>query len=216
VAFPQSLHYRAVLFDLLSALLDSWTLWNSIAGSEAAGRRWRAAYLELTYGCGRYEPYESIVARAARESGLPVGCAERLAARWDELEPWSGADALLAALAATHKLGVVTNCSEALGRAAARRLQTPFDVIVTAESAGYYKPHPAPYQRALAELGLPPQRVLFVAGSGFDLIGTSRVGLDTYWHNRVGLKPPAEAPIPLTHSSTLDGVLRLAMRKIEA
>jgi 2-haloacid dehalogenase len=211
-----AMRYRAVLFDLLTALLDSWTLWNSVAGSEAAGRRWRAAYLELTYGCGRYEPYESLVAEAARQTRLPEDAAERLAARWDELTPWSGAEALLAQLALTHKLGVVTNCSDALGRAAARRLATPFDVIVTAESAGYYKPHPVPYERALAALELPASRVLFVAGSGFDLIGTSRVGLDTYWHNRVGLKPPAEAPAPLVQSPTLDGVLALAMKPHES
>jgi 2-haloacid dehalogenase len=27
--------YDAVLFDLLTALLDSWTLWNNVAGSDA-------------------------------------------------------------------------------------------------------------------------------------------------------------------------------------
>jgi 2-haloacid dehalogenase len=55
---------------------------------------------------------------------------------------------------------------------------------VTSERAGFYKPHPAPYRLALAELGLPPERVLFVCGSGFDLFGTAAVGLDTLWHNR--------------------------------
>ena len=39
---------RAVLFDLLTALLDSWTVWNSVAGSEAAGGMWRAEYLLVT------------------------------------------------------------------------------------------------------------------------------------------------------------------------
>jgi len=39
---------RAVPFDLLTALLDSWTVWNAAAGSEAAGRAWRAEYLRLT------------------------------------------------------------------------------------------------------------------------------------------------------------------------
>ena len=43
---------RAVLFDLLTALLDSWSVWNAAAGSEASGRAWRAEYLRLTYGCG--------------------------------------------------------------------------------------------------------------------------------------------------------------------
>src|SRR6516165_11173207 len=42
---------RAVLFDLLTALLDSWTVWNATAGSERAGRAWRAEYLRRTYGC---------------------------------------------------------------------------------------------------------------------------------------------------------------------
>jgi hypothetical protein len=36
--------YDAVLFDLLTALPDSWPPWNAVAGGEDAGRRWRAAY----------------------------------------------------------------------------------------------------------------------------------------------------------------------------
>ena len=47
---------RAVLFDLLTALLDSWTVWNAAAGAEDKGRAWRAEYLRLTYGCGAYVP----------------------------------------------------------------------------------------------------------------------------------------------------------------
>lgn len=85
----------------------------------------------------------------------------------------------------------------------------PFDVVVTSERAGFYKPDPAPYQLALSELELDANEVLFVAGSGFDLIGTSRVGLDTYWHNRVGLARPAAAPPPLRESRSLDDLLRL-------
>ena len=34
--------------------------------------------------------------------------------------------------------------------------------------------------------------------------GTSRVGMDTYWHNRVGLKRPEGAPPPLRESRTLE------------
>ena len=51
------MQYRAVIFDLLTALLDSWTLWNAVAGNEATGLRWRREYLRLTYGAGRYRPY---------------------------------------------------------------------------------------------------------------------------------------------------------------
>lgn len=200
--------YKAVLFDLLTGLLDSWSVWNRVAGGEEPGRRWRAAYLELTYGCGAYRPYETLVAEAAQKVGLP-DLQPELEKQWDSLAPWPGVE-ILEGL--KTRLGVVTNCSERLGRAAAARVGVDFDVIVTSERAGFYKPHPAPYQLALKELALEPKEVLFVAGSGFDLIGTSRVGLDTYWHNRVGLKRPEGAPLPLRESRTLDGLPLLLRR----
>jgi FMN phosphatase YigB (HAD superfamily) len=105
---------------------------------------------------------------------------------------------------------VVTNCSQRLGLQAAAKVDARFEVIVTAERAGYYKPDPHPYQLALDELGLPANRVLFVAGSGYDLFGTSKVGLDTFWHNRVGLALPPGAPRPLQESPEITGVLALA------
>lgn len=194
---------RAVLFDLLTALLDSWTLWDRVAGSRDAGRRWRVAYLELTYGCGAYRPYEALVRDAAQASGLSAAHAEALVTQWDSLAPWDDAAAFVAALEGRCKLGVVTNCSQALGERAARRVGARFDVVVTAERAGYYKPHAAPYRMALAELGLPAQEVLFVAGSGFDLVGTAAVGLQTLWHNRAGIARPPQAPAPLAERRTL-------------
>jgi 2-haloalkanoic acid dehalogenase type II len=195
--------YNAILFDLLTALLDSWSIWNRVAGGEDAGRAWRAEYLRLTYGCGAYRPYEDLVAEAALASGLSASHAARLDASWDELQPWDDASALLRDLAPAYRLGVVTNCSERLGRRAAARLQAPFECIVTAERAGNYKPDPAPYRLALRELELPAARVLFVAGSGFDLFGTARIGLATLWHNRVGLALPEGAPAPVMQARTL-------------
>ena len=195
------MRYDAVLFDLLTALLDSWTLWDDVAGARDAGRAWRAAYLKLTYGCGAYRSYEALVREAAEETGLGAAKAELLAARWDELQPWDDAREFLSRI--DVPVGVVTNCSEALGRRAALRVGVPFRVVVTSERAGFYKPDPHPYRLALAELGLPPQRVLFVAGSAFDLLGTAAVGLDTLWHNRAGLPRPERAPAPLAERRTL-------------
>ena len=37
---PQS-EFSAVIFDLLGALLNSWKLWNEVAGSDESGLRWR-------------------------------------------------------------------------------------------------------------------------------------------------------------------------------
>lgn len=198
---------KAVLFDLLTALLDSWTLWNDVAGSAERGRAWRAEYLRLTYGCGTYVPYEQLVREAAISTGLSAGAADALEARWLELPPWSGAQAALDALAGRTKLGVVTNCSIRLGRQAAERLRTRWDCVVTAEEAGCYKPDPHPYRQALAALGVAPGEAAFVAGSGYDLFGTSAVGLRTYWHNRVGLARPEGAPPAALERPTLDDLL---------
>src|SRR3954465_9525490 len=127
---------RAVLFDLLTALLDSWTAWNAAAGSEARGRAWRAEYLRLTYGCGAYRPYELLVGEAAAATGLDEDAGARLEQAWDALLPWPDAQTALDGLAGKVKLGVVTNCSDALGRRAAARLNVRWDAIVTAEEAG--------------------------------------------------------------------------------
>ncbi|WP_395708628.1 hypothetical protein [Reyranella sp.] len=39
------MRYDAVVFDLLTVLLDSWSLWNDVAGSAEAGLAWRRRYL---------------------------------------------------------------------------------------------------------------------------------------------------------------------------
>jgi 2-haloacid dehalogenase len=199
--------YDAILCDLLTALLDSWTLWDAIAGSEPAGRAWRAAYLRLTYGAGAYRPYETLVADAARATGLSPAAADELAGRYGELQPWPGVLAELARLAdAGIPLAVATNCSEPLGRVAAAQVGVPFAVLVTAERAGFYKPDPHPYRLALAELGIAPDRCLFLAGSAYDLVGASRVGLPIWWHNRIGMEKPAEAPPPLRQTRDIAGL----------
>ena len=71
--------FDVVLFDLLTALLDSWTLWNIVAASPEDGRKWRAAYLRRTYETGAYRPYETLVAEAAVEVGLSPARAAQLA-----------------------------------------------------------------------------------------------------------------------------------------
>ena len=194
---------KAVLFDLLTALLDSGTLWDAVAGNRHDGRRWRAAYLKNTYAEGRYRPYETLVREAAVAVGLPPGLADQLAARYGELQPWPEVADILGPLQGRVPLAIITNCSEGFGRIAAARTGIAFDAIVTAERAGFYKPHPAPYRLALAELGAAPQEALFVAGSAYDLSGAAAVGLPMYWHDRIGMATPPDAPTPRWHHASL-------------
>jgi len=185
------LKYDAVIFDLLTALIDSWTLWNAVAGSSEAGMKWRRRYLEITYGCGAYRPYETLVREAARDVGLPERLGDTLEERWDELSPWPEARGVLDRIPVP--LAVATNCSIRLGQRAARRVGVLFSLVETAESVGFYKPRPEVYRAVLQKLGTAPERTLFVAGSASDVPGARGVGMPVYWHNRVGLPPRDDA-----------------------
>ena len=207
LARPQR-RFDAVLFDLLTALLDSSTLWNNVAGTAEAGRRWRAAYLRRTYEAGAYRAYEGLVAEAAVAVGLSPALATELAARYGELKPWPEVRDILGALRRQGlALGIVTNCSDELAASATARTGVEYDVIVTAERAGFYKPNPRTYQMALDELKLAPRRCLFVAGSAYDLFGTSKVGLAAYWHDRIGMSLPPDGPEPMAHHRSLHPLL---------
>ncbi|HEX4616065.1 MAG TPA: HAD-IA family hydrolase [Stellaceae bacterium] len=204
--------FDAVLFDLLTALLDSWALWNLVAASPEDGRNWRAAYLRRTYETGAYRTYETLVAEAAADVGLSPTLATRLAARYAELKPWPEVHEVLGALRREGMtLGVVTNCSEGLAAAAVACTGINFDVTVTAERAGFYKPDARPYQMALDELGVVPSRCLFVAGSAYDLLGTSKVGLPTYWHDRIGMTATTCTPEPTERHRSLYPLLGLVL-----
>jgi len=184
---------RAVCFDLLSALLDSWSVWDGVAGSLGRadlGRSWRGRYLEITSTVGEYRPYLALVAQAATEVGLPDEVASGLERAWDQLRPWPDVVPALGVLEVPT--AVVTNCSIALGRRAAACVGVSFDVVVTAEEAGAYKPDPAPYRLACERLGLAPYEVAFVAGSPFDARGALTFGFQVIWVNRLGAPVPAE------------------------
>ena len=185
---------RAVCFDLLSALLDSWSVWDGVAaelGARDLGRSWRRRYLTLTSTAAAYRPYLSVVDEAARDVGLPAAAATLLERRWCELQPWPDVRPALSALSVPAV--VVTNCSQALGEAAAARVGVPFSALITAEVAGAYKPHPAPYRLACERLGVAPAEVAYVAGSPFDARGALGFGFTVTWVNRLRDPPTPDA-----------------------
>ena len=181
--------YAAVGFDLLTALLDTWSLWSDVAGDRDLGMRWHGASQALLRG-KRYRPFEDIVRESASEVGIDAKRVTQLLRRWGEFEPWPDVPPVLERLDPTRRF-IVTNCSRKLGRLAAFRAGR-FELVVTAEEAGAYKPDPLPYRMALDRLGLDPAEVLFVAGSAHDVGGAARVGMDVYWANRGGAPAPTD------------------------
>ena len=197
----QAAPYDAVLFDLFSGLLDAQPAYEEVAGSASLGSRWWSEHSRICYSAGDYRPHDEIVAEAAERIGLAPDRAPALVARLGELRPWPEAPAVLTQLRATVKIGVVTNCSDEVGRRAAAQVGVAIDVIATAEAAGAYKPRPEPYRLALEALGIDAARTLFVAGSPDDIAGASRVGMPVYWHNRRGLDLGGRARPRVEHDS---------------
>lgn len=183
------MRYDAVGFDLLTALLDTWSLFADVAGGRDLGMRWHAASQSLLRG-KRYRPFEDILREAADGVGLEGAKADELVARWGQSTPWPDVLGILPHLNSYTRF-IVTNCSARLGALAAARVGK-FDLVMTAERAGAYKPDPLPYTAALDALNLHRKRVLFVAGSAHDVGGAARAGMDVYWANRGRVPAPTD------------------------
>ena len=179
--------YDAVVFDLLTGLIDSWSLWNEIAGSDLIGQKWRGRYLEITYNTFKYQDYEKLVLQAARDVGFPEDKACKLFEEWERLSPWPEVVDVLNKIKEKYLISIATNCSIINGNKAINRINVEFDFSVTAEEVGFYKPHSQMYLSILKKMNTTPGKTLFVAGSPFDVIGAKSMGMDVYWHNRIGL-----------------------------
>lgn len=190
--------YNAVLCDLLTGLLNSWNLWDQAAGGTEPGRRWRMAYLQVTFAQpGPYVPYEDLVREAARLEQIPDVAVQALFDGYGGLRPWPGVVEVLHEVRARGlSVGVVTNCSRALGEKARAAVGFAFDDVTIAETSGWYKPHARAYAAGLAGLGAVPGETLYVAGSPFDVAGAHRAGMDVFWHNQAGM-PPGDGGAPV-------------------
>ena len=179
--------YDTIVFNLLTGLIDSWSLWNERAGSELKGRDWRSRYLQITYKTFEYKKYEDLVLLSAQQAGLKNTNAFKLIDEWERLKPWPEVNMVLNKLKDKFALGVATNCSIKKGNEAIELIDVKFNSTVTAEEVGFYKPHPEMYNCILKKMNTSPSRTLFVAGSPFDVEGAKSMDMDVYWHNRVGL-----------------------------
>lgn len=162
---------------------DSDELLGLFAASESRRQRETpgAAYPEILAGC-----FDDVAAGLA----LPTDSADRRSfaesiTRWPA---FSDSAAALAYLKRYFKLVIVSNVDRVSFRHSEARLGVRFDLIVTAEDVGAYKPDTAHFQRALAEiedLGIAANAVLHVAQSLYhDHVPAKWLGLKTVWVNR--------------------------------
>jgi 2-haloacid dehalogenase len=96
----------------------------------------------------------------------------------------------LMALQARAKVGALSNIDNASLDSSCRKLDFRFDLVVTAERVGAYKPDWPHFHTAIAELtklGIPRERILHVGQSlRADITPANRLGLKCAWINRPG------------------------------
>jgi 2-haloalkanoic acid dehalogenase type II len=196
--------FTALSFDCYGTLID----WES--GILATLRPWadrhRLAVADdrLLAEFSRVEPtlqaetpaalYPDILARAFRALGAALGGKvgdDEARAFGQSVKDWPAfpdSAAALAYLKRHYKLAILSNIDRASFAHSNRRLGVEFDLIVTAEDVGSYKPTPRNFEmllERLAALGVPKERVLHTAESLFhDHVPAKRFGLATAWVNR--------------------------------
>ena len=145
-------------------------------------------------------PYPQILAEVMRRIGHASGrevTQEDAAEYGHSVAQWpafpDSADALQA-LSERYRLVILSNVDRASFAASNDRLKVEFDLIVTAEDVGSYKPDPANFAAmfaALAEIDVPAGEVLHVAESLYhDHEPAQQLGMPSVWihrrHSKVG------------------------------
>jgi len=146
-----------------------------------------------------HTPYREIghraVAHVMDRAGIPHTREEvqYLVGEIETLKPFPEVPAALERLQRRYKLVVLSNGDPDMLETAKRYHKIPFDRVISVAGAGLCKPHVATYTKAAELLGLPMDRILFVANHAFDCIGAKSAGMRTAFIDRRS-RPFGETP----------------------
>ena len=126
------------------------------------------------------------VAYTLERAGIPYTMDEvrSLVAHIERLEPFPDVPEALARLKTRYRIAVLSNGDPDMLEAAQAVHKIPFDAVISVAEAQSFKPHVATYTKAAAMMGVPMDRVLFVANHAFDCIGAKAAGMRTAFIDR--------------------------------
>jgi len=197
---------QALTFDFFGTVLD---LGASLQGaittclqrhdSDVTPRR----FWELWRGRQRIEQYQDnivaighggylVTARRALVYTLglcdvPAGEAEvdEVMAAWQLLAPFDDIAATLPRLASRFRLvGLSNGEPEFLAHLAANRIGFEFELLISVQEVGVFKPDPRVYRHAASRLDLEPDACLMVSANSFDVLGARLCGFHGAFVNR--------------------------------
>ena len=119
--------------------------------------------------------------RASRKVGLEFHEEEarEVYERIPTFGPWPGVTPALNRLAEAVPLVIITNSDTEMGERLAANLKAPFEVVITAEESGYYKPRLAAFEYMFDKLGVTPEELVHVSASPmYDLRSAAIMGIE--------------------------------------
>jgi 2-haloacid dehalogenase len=157
------------------------------------------AELELEAGPG-WMPYREVLtaglASAARHEGitLPEGGEATFVRAWPDMPVFEDAGPALTALREQGwRLAILTNCDDDLFATTRTRLPVPFDLWVTAEEVGSYKPDLGHFRRFAEKTTASSTNWIHVGNSWVhDILPAARIGLRSVWVDRDVTGHPAK------------------------
>ena len=162
------------------------------------------------------ESLEGLLDRFGVE-GLPEEEVEHLTRVWHRLDPWPDAIPGLERLRPHYVIAPLSNGHVRLLTNMAKRAGIPWDLILSAELSGHYKPDEEAYLTAVDLLDLDPEEVMMVAAHETDLDASREAGLHTAYVHRPtewgpGAAEAAEMPDPSAYDVVAEDVVDLAER----
>lgn len=120
---------------------------------------------------GDYKPFDRIVADSMERASRRIGLEYReddARAVYETIPTWGpypGVTAALNRLAEQVPLVIITNSDAVHAARLAENLQAPFEVVISAQEMGVYKPRLAAFQYLFDKLGVTPDELVHVSAS---------------------------------------------------
>ncbi len=206
---------EALAFDMYGTLVDPIRIWKRleqyIPDDDALriAETWRQKQLEYTFRLTvmeKYEDFEQVTRKALDYALATVGREleadqrDALMAQYNDLERFADVQPGLERLKeGGRQMVVFSNGSPSMIEALmdAAELRPYFEVFVSVDEVGVYKPSPRTYRHVADRLGRPIGEVRLVSSNPFDDIGAESAGMPAVWVDRSGgmfdtLAPPPE------------------------
>ena len=206
----------ALVFDAYGTLYDVHSVTSRAEGffpgkGAALSQLWRSKQLEYTWLRSLMGTYLNF--NVVTEAALRYACASlkldasdgqiaALLGQYVQLDTFPEVKAALARFKARHKLAILSNgAPDTLGALVGHSgLDTLLDATISVDSLRVFKPDMRVYQLAVAQLGVPKERIGFVSSNCWDAIAARTFGFTVFWINRLN------APLDL-HGAAPDHVI---------